>query len=107
MEFMHHLTPISDIFLWYDDISGAYRIPKYNLAVAKAFSHAIMSLIFLPIWGNFDSSTSPAEYKPLAIARAFLVEYLSRDEPLVMKHADILNIVDFDVESEPSKVSYT
>ena len=36
-----------------------------------------------------------------------MVENLSRDEPLVMKYAKILNFVEFAVESEPSNMVYT
>ena len=34
--------PNRDTFIWDDDVAGAYRIPKYNPAVALAFASAIM-----------------------------------------------------------------
>ena len=79
--------------------------PKYNPAVARSFAYAIMTLIFLPIEGIFGSNTSPAEYEPLDRARSFLAEHLFKDEPLLMTHAEILNLVEFDVESDHSRVS--
>ena len=99
--------PFLDILLWDDSISGVYMIPKYNPAVAGSLAYAIMNFCFLPIGGNFFSNTIPAEYDPLARARAFLAEHLTRDEPLVMKYAEIINLVKFDVEYDPSKVWYT
>ena len=64
-------------------------------------------MFFLHTGGTFGSNTNPDDYEPLAGARAFLAEHLSRDEPLVMNHDEILNLVEFEVESEPSNVVYT
>ena len=92
--FIKHLTrvwnlcithPFLDIFLRDDDVSRAYRIPKYKPEVAGDFSYAIIHLFFLYTGGSFDYNTSLAEYEPLAKARDFLAEHLYRDEPLVMK----------------------
>ena len=74
-------------------MSGAYRIPKYNPAVAGAFAFAIMQYFFLPTGGTFGSNTSPHEYKPFAQARAYLAEHLSRDETLVLKYKEIFSLV--------------
>ena len=75
--------PFQDIYLWDDDVSGAYRSPKYHPAIAGAFAFAIMDLLYLPTGGTFGSNTSPHEYKPFARARAFLTEHLSFDDHLV------------------------
>ena len=72
-------------------------IPNYNIAVVGAFAYTIINFYFLPTGGTFDSNTSPAEYDPLARARAFLAEHLYTDEPLVTKYADIFNLVEFDL----------
>ena len=80
--------------------------PKYKPSVAGAFAYIIIHFFFIPTRSTFGSNISPAEYEPLARARTFLAEHLPRDEPLVMKHADIINFVKFDVESDPSRVSY-
>ena len=90
-----------------DNFSGAYMIPKYNPAVARAFDYAIICLLFLPIGGELVSNINPADFEALARARSFLAENLSRDEPLVMKHTKIFNLVEVDVEYDPSRVSYT
>ena len=94
------------IYLWDDDISSAYRITKYNPAVNGSLAYVIMNFLFLPIGDIFGSNTSPAEYEPLVRGRVFFAEKISMDEPLVIKYTEILNLVEFDVESEPSKVLY-
>ena len=66
-----------------------------------------MSYFFLPTDGTFGSNTSPAEYEPLARARAFLASHLSRDTSLVTTHAKILDLVEFEVEENPLSVQYT
>ena len=66
-----------------------------------------MIFSFLPTGDTFGSNPSPAGYEPLGRAKAFLAAHLSRDEPLVMKNAEILNLVEFAVESEPSNMVYT
>lgn len=99
--------PDKEIYLWDDDVSGAYRIPKYHPDVAEAFSYALLNYLFLPTGGTFRFNTSPQEYEPLARARAFLAEHLSRDQTLVMKHQEILSLVQFEVEPHPSTVKYT
>ena len=58
-------------------------------------------MCFLPTGGTFGSTTSPSEYEPFAQARAYLAEYLSRDESLVEKHKDILDLVDFVEDDNP------
>ena len=66
-----------------------------------------MSYLSLSIGETFGSDTSLAEYEPLARAHAFLVSHLSRDTSLVTKHAKILDLVDFEVESNPVSVYFT
>ena len=99
--------PTNEIFLWDDDLSGAYRIPKYQPDVAGAFSYALPNYFFLPTGGTFGFNTSSQEYEPFARARAFIEEHLSRDQTLVLKHQDILSLVEFEVESNPSIAQYT
>ena len=98
--------PNKDTYIWDDDVAGAYRIPKYNPAVALAFASAIMEWLFLPTGDVFGSKTSPHEYEPFARARALLAEHLSRDQTLVMKHADILQAVEIEVEPNPNEVHF-
>ena len=113
--FMRHLIriwnlrithPYEDILIWDDDVSGAYRIPKYNPAIAGAFSYALLNYFFLPTGGTFGSSTSPQEYELFAQARAFLAEYLPRDQTLVLKHQDILSLVEFVKDDNPDPIVF-
>ena len=77
--------PYEDILLWDDDVSGAYRLPKYHPSVAGAFAFSLLDYFFLPTGGTFGSNTSPHEYESFARARAFLAKHLSRDETLILK----------------------
>ena len=81
-------------------------ISNYNPEVAGTFTYTIMNLFFPPIWGNFGSDTSPADYIHITRAIGFLDKHLSIDEYLVMKHAKVLNLVNLDVEYDPSRESY-
>ena len=81
-------------------------ITKYNSIVVGAFAYTIIDFFFLPIGGIFGSNTSLGEYEPLTRARLFLAENLSRDDPLVMEYAEILNLFNFDIKSDPSSVLY-
>ena len=49
----------------------------------------------MPTGGTFGSTTSPAKYECFAQARAFLAEYLSRREDLVLKHQALLSKICF------------
>ena len=60
----------------------------------------------MPTCDVFGSKTSPHEYEPFARARAFLAEHLSRDQTLVMKHGDILQAVEFEVEPNSEQVHF-
>lgn len=91
--------PYEYILLWDDDVSGVYRLPKYNPAVAGAF--ALLNYFFLPISGTFGSNTCSQEYEPFTQARAFLAEHLSRDKTLIPKHESILSLVEFAVDNKP------
>ena len=99
--------PTEEIYLWDDDVAGAHRIPKYHPAIASAFIFAIMQYLFLPTGGMFGSKTSAHLYEPFARARAFLAEQLSRDQTLIMKHANILHLLNFQVEENPNQVTFT
>ena len=66
--FERHLTriwnlrisyPNRDIFLWDDDIAGAFRLIKYNPEIATAFSANILGTLWIPTGQVFGSNTSP------------------------------------------------
>lgn len=79
--FLRHLTRLYDlritypnvfIFLFDDDITGAFRHIKYNLFIAGAFAFIANEQLIIPTAQTFGSTTSPANYEPLAQARAWL-----------------------------------
>ena len=103
-KFMMHLVRIwnlrityknIDIYLWDDDIAGAFRQLKYNPEIAQAFSFIIFQRLWMPCGQVFGSNTSPADFEALANAREYLAEHLSQPnyEYLIEKHKDILNKV--------------
>ena len=87
-------------------MSGTYRIPKYHPEVAGAFAFAVLEYFFVPTGGTFGSNTSPHEYEAFARARAIIAESLSRHEPLVMKHIDLLSKVSFEPPA-PANTKFT
>jgi len=101
--FRRHLTrlynlrityPRETIYLFDDDISSAFRHVKYNPFVAGAFSFIAKDTLLLPTAQTFGSNTSPANYEPLAKARAWLstVYYSTPSHShLLNKYKDILD----------------
>lgn len=93
--------PHEDIFLWDDDVAGAFRQGKYNPEIACAFSFIIFGTLWLPCGMVLGGNTSPQCYEPLANAREHLARHLSSAEfdSLIEKHWDILQHVKFDAEN--------
>ena len=82
--------PLLDIYLWDDDVSGAFRQGKYNPEVAAAFCFIIFGILWLPCGQTFGGNTSPHCYEPLANAREYLAKHFShkRFSYLIKKHWD-------------------
>ena len=93
--------PNEDIFLWDDDVSGAFRQGKYNPEIASAFSFVIEKTLWLPCGMVFGGNTSPQCYEPLANAREHLAKHFSSEKfkYLIQKHWNILKNVSFDQEN--------
>ena len=93
--------PDQDIYLWDDDVAGAFRQGKYNPEIASAFSFIISSTLWLPCGMVFGGNTSQQCYEPLANAREHLAKCFSspKFEHLIKKHWDILLHVQFDSEN--------
>ena len=92
--------PLSEILLWDDDVSGAFRQGKYNPEVAAAFCFIIFGILWLPCGQTFGGNTSPHCYEPLANAREYLAKHLSnkRYSYLINKHWDLIKNVEFEPE---------
>jgi hypothetical protein len=88
--------PKKEIELFDDDASGAFRHAKHNPDIAPAISFVIGEHLFVPTGQTFGSNTSPANWEPIARARAILARSLhDKSEMLVKKHAKILDAVEF------------
>ena len=96
-------TPIGDIFLFDDDVKGAFRHYKYHPDVAAAFAFMISIFLFIPLGGTFGSIVSPVDFEPIARARTYLVDYLSTRRDLLPKYRHIIDQVKF---SEPADKIY-
>ena len=76
-------TPIGDIFLFDDDVKGAFRHCKYHPDVTTAFAFIISIFLFIPLRGTFGSIVSPVDFELIARARTHLAEYLSTRRDLL------------------------
>ena len=108
--FMKHLIriwnlrisyPDQDIYVWDDDVSGAFRQGKYNPDIATAFAFIIFNMLWIPCGTVFGSNTSPGNFEPIAMARMLLAQHYSCDkfDYLKEKHKHILDKVDFQYPS--------
>ena len=112
--FMKHLIriwnlrisyPDQDIYVWDDDVSGAFRQGKYNPEIVAAFAFIIFNMLWIPCGMVFGSNTSPGNFEPIAMARMLLAQHYSCDKfnSLKEKHKHILDKVDFEYPLEADK----
>ena len=94
--------PTEDIYLFDDDVKGAFRQSKYNPDVSPVFSFIISLYFFLPTGGTFGAVPSPSNFEPIARARTYLATLMSRKKSLVKKHWDIIKLMKFSKRSPPS-----
>jgi len=104
--FTRHLTriwnlrisyPHREIYLWDDDVAGAFRLIKYNPYIATAFSAIVSDILCVPTGQVFGGNTSAQNFEGLAIAREYLSCYFSTEkfQHLVTKHSTILNNIKY------------
>jgi len=96
--------PTLIIFLWDDDVSGAFRIVKYNPEIVGAFSAIVGSRLWVPVGQVFGGNTSAQNFEGLARARELLSEYYSQTSfaHLIGKHRDILSRISYAPNSSSS-----
>ena len=87
--------PSIEIYLFDDDVKGAFRYSKYHPDIATAFSFIIDKLLHVPMGGTSGSIVSPADVEPFAKARTHLVEFLSTRRDLLDRHKDIIKRVKY------------
>jgi len=96
--------PYCDIFLWDDDVSGAFRLVKYNPEVVGAFAANLFGWIWIPTGQIFGGNTSAQNFEGFAKAREHLSEYYSNTKFLflIKKHHSILKLITYESEAPPS-----
>jgi len=110
--FRRHLTriwnlrmsfPLEEILLWDDDVSGAFRLVKYNPEIAAAFSAILNNILCVPVGQNFGGNTSAQNWEGIARAREYLAQHFSNPKFsfLLKKHKSILSLIKF--SSPPTK----
>jgi len=89
--------PNTDILLWDDDVSGAFRLIKYNPEIATAFSAILDKYLCVPVGQVFGGNTSAQNWEGIARAREHLAEHLSSPDSahLIDKHHNILKLIQF------------
>ena len=101
--------PKQDIYLWDDDIAGAFRLVKYNPEIAPAFASLVQGDLWIPTSQVFGSNTSPQNFEVLANAREIVAEHFSSPEfhHLITKHNEIIDKVQFEeVETSISTANF-
>jgi len=96
--------PYCDIFLWDDDVSGAFRLVKYNPEVVGAFAANLFGWIWIPTGQIFGGNTSAQNFEGFAKAREHLSKYFSNENFLflIQKHHSILKQINYEIEESPS-----
>lgn len=115
--FLKHLTriwnlrityPSKEILLWDDDVSGAFRQPKLHPDVSALFSFNLINYLFIPVGQTFGSNTSPHNYEPFALTRAWLAMILPREnDELIEKHWNYIGKIKFRTSPKIGEVIFT
>jgi len=97
--------PAHVIYLWDDDVSGAFRIVKYNPEVASAFSAMVNQKLWIPVGQVFGGNTSAQNFEGIARARECLSSYMScqKFSHLIEKHNLLLQKIKY--YSPPSNLN--
>jgi len=110
--FLRHLTriwnlrisyPKTEIYLWDDDVAGAFRLIKYNPYIASAFSAIVHDILCIPTGQIFGGNTSAQNFEGLAIAREYLSCFFSTEKyhSLIAKHSEILKHIKYTPQPPP------
>jgi len=110
--FFRHLTriwnlrisyPLQDILPWDDDVSGAFRLIKYNPEIAAAFAAILNTTLCIPVGQNFGGNTSAQNWEGIAKAREIIAQFFSNKKfnSLQNKHKKILSLIQYSKHSHP------
>lgn len=87
--------PDRDIHLFDDDVSGAFRQPKYHPNIISAKCFIVGRYLFGPSGLTFGDSSSPPSYEPFARARMALATHFSGGPQSIPEFPEYLNAVEF------------
>ena len=87
--------PNTDIQVFDDDVTGAFRQPKYNPNVISAKAYIIDKCLFVPTGSTFGDRSSPSSFEPFARARMALSREISRGRQPVPEFPEYLDHVKF------------
>jgi len=115
---LRHLTQIWNlrltypddvIYLWDDDVAGAFRLVKYNPEIAAAFSAIVHNTLWIPVGQVFGGNTSAQNFEGLARAREHLSQHFSSPPflHLLQKHHAIISLIKFQHFQNPTLTKAT
>ena len=111
--FMRHIAQIwnlrifhsfEEIYLFDDDVKGAFGHSKQHPDIASAFSFIIAGLFCIPMGETFGSLVSPADFEPFARARTHLAKVLSTKREILGKYKEISDKVKFSEDPPEDRV---
>ena len=88
--------PATEILLWDDDGSGAFRNAKYHPDLALAFAFRIGHYLCIPTGVCFGGNTSPNPWEVIAWVRSLLASSFFFRSDLVSKHKEFLDQVRYE-----------
>ena len=77
--------PHKEIYVFDDDVKGAFRYSKYHPDIASALSFIMNNILYVPMDATFGSGTSLSNFEPFARARIRLAHFLSSRRDLLKK----------------------
>ena len=98
--------PSEDILLWDDDVSGAFRLIKYNPEIATAFAAILNHTLCIPVGQNFGGNTSAQNWEGVAMARECIAQHFSNPtfKHLLTKHKQLLSLIKFSKIPTPKTI---
>ena len=109
--FTRHLTqiynlrvtyPKEEIFLFDDDVSGAFKHIKYHPDIAAAHSFKLDKSLYIPLGSTFGSNVSPQEFEVIAKARVRKAEELQTlpcMKEIEERHKELINLIKFPADA--------
>ena len=82
--------PDLEIYIADDDVSGAFRLVKYNPQLVALHSFVIGNWLFMNTGQTFGDLTSPPNWDPVAECRRLLARHLWKDPNIVARAAQFL-----------------